>query len=223
MRATVDTPPATRSACQSAASPNASRRCSFDPIPVVARHRALMVRRADDRREHGKSFKISDFSGKVILVDTMRLVPTCQGEMSQVQSCRPCSVRASSLVRISLDIDPNEDSTILKKYAAEKSSSTWYIAVPRAKKWPVPRQELRRRLLNPPLAARCCSIDKTAALDYPSASSPPSASRRPSPVSDPVASWTWPDIVRFGLLATTSPCVSAAVSGFLAYLSGQPN
>jgi thiol-disulfide isomerase/thioredoxin len=78
----------------------------------------------------GKTFRVSDFSGKVILVDTMATwCPTFQGEMSQVQQL-PAMLGASSseLVRISLDVDPNEDATILKKYAATNKFD-WYIAV----------------------------------------------------------------------------------------------
>jgi len=65
----------------------------------------------------GKTFKISDFSGKVVLVDTMATwCPTCQGEMSQVKQL-PTLLGANSgdLVRVSLDVDPNEDASLLKK------------------------------------------------------------------------------------------------------------
>ena len=78
----------------------------------------------------GKSFRISDFSGQVILIDTMATwCPTCQGEMSQVQQLPDMlGASASQLVRISLDVDPNEDATILKKYAAANKFD-WYIAI----------------------------------------------------------------------------------------------
>ena len=78
----------------------------------------------------GKPFKISDFSGKVVLVDTMATwCPTCQGEMSQVKLL-PTLLGADSgnLIRVSLDVDPNEDASLLKKYAA-KNKFDWYIAI----------------------------------------------------------------------------------------------
>jgi len=51
----VDTPPATRAPASQAASATVSPTLFVDPIPVVGcAHRTLMVRRADDRREHGQ-------------------------------------------------------------------------------------------------------------------------------------------------------------------------
>jgi len=78
----------------------------------------------------GTRFRISDFTGKVVLVDTMAVwCPTCQGEMSQVAQLPAMIGPASSdLVRISLDVDPNEDATILKKFA-DKNKFDWIIAV----------------------------------------------------------------------------------------------
>ncbi len=78
----------------------------------------------------GTRFRISDFTGKVVLVDTMAVwCPTCQGEMSQIAQLPAMIGPASSdLVRISLDVDPNEDATILKKFA-DKNKFDWIIAV----------------------------------------------------------------------------------------------
>ena len=77
----------------------------------------------------GNPFKVSDFAGKVVLVETMATwCPTCQGEMSQVQQLHVDYGTASDLVTISLDVDPNEDATILKKYAAQNGFN-WLIAV----------------------------------------------------------------------------------------------
>jgi thiol-disulfide isomerase/thioredoxin len=112
----------------------------------------------------GKSFKISDFSGKVILVDTMATwCPTCQGEMSQVQQLPAMlGTSASSLVRISLDIDPNEDSTILKKYAAENKFD-WYIAVAPSEVGQFLAKNYDVEFLNPPLQPMLF-IDKTGGV-----------------------------------------------------------
>ena len=75
----------------------------------------------------GNQFKVSDFTGKVILIDNMATwCPTCQGEMSQVQQIH--KQYGADLVTISLDVDPNEDGALLKKYAA-KNGFDWIIAV----------------------------------------------------------------------------------------------
>lgn len=77
----------------------------------------------------GKSFKIADFVGKVVLIDTMATwCPTCQGEMSQVQDLIDTVGPDRGLVAVSLDVDPNEDATILQKFAATNNFG-WRIAI----------------------------------------------------------------------------------------------
>jgi len=80
----------------------------------------------------GRPFSIRDFTGKVILVDVMATwCPTCQGEMSQVKQLiadEAAAGQGGDLVAISLDVDPNEDATILEKYAAQNGFD-WRIAV----------------------------------------------------------------------------------------------
>jgi thiol-disulfide isomerase/thioredoxin len=100
----------------------------------------------------GKPFKISDFSGKVVLVDTMATwCPTCQGEMSQVQQLPAMlGAGAASLVRVSLDVDPNEDAAILKKYAATNKFD-WYIAVAPIEVGRFLEVNYDQQYLNPPL------------------------------------------------------------------------
>ena len=138
----------------------------FDPIPVVAAPTVpswFNVEMTDVNT--GKSFKISDFSGKVVLVDTMATwCPTCQGEMSQVQRL-PGLVDAGSvgnLVRISLDVDPNEDATILKKYAAANKFD-WYIAVAPIEVGRFLETNYDQQYLNPPLQPMLF-IDKTGGV-----------------------------------------------------------
>jgi thiol-disulfide isomerase/thioredoxin len=112
----------------------------------------------------GKSFKISDFSGKVVLVDTMATwCPTCQGEMSQVQLLPGMlGSGASSLVTVSLDVDPNEDSTILKKYAATNKFD-WYIAVAPTEVVRFLEMNYDQQFINPPLQPMLF-IDKTGGV-----------------------------------------------------------
>ena len=103
----------------------------FDPIPLVAAPTVpswFNVEMTDVNT--GKSFKMSDFSGKVVLVDTMATwCPTCQGEMSEVKRLPDLvGPNAGDLVRVSLDVDPNEDAAILKKYA-DANAFDWYVAI----------------------------------------------------------------------------------------------
>jgi cytochrome oxidase Cu insertion factor (SCO1/SenC/PrrC family) len=100
----------------------------------------------------GKAFKISDFAGKVILVDTMAVwCPTCQGEMSQVQQLPALlGTSSSDLVRISLDVDPNEDTAILSKFAATNKFD-WYIAVAPIEVGRSLATNYDQQYLNPPL------------------------------------------------------------------------
>ncbi len=125
----------------------------FDPIPAVPAPTVpswFNVEMTDVNT--GKQFKINDFPGKVILVDTMATwCPTCQGEMSQVQRL-PALIGAtsSSLIRISLDVDPNEDATILKKYAA-KNKFDWYVAVAPIEVGRFLETNYDQQYLNPPL------------------------------------------------------------------------
>ena len=137
----------------------------FDPIPVVPAPTVpswFDVQMVDVNT--GKPFKISDFSGKVVLVDTMATwCPTCQGEMSQVQQL-PAMLGASSsdLVRVSLDVDPNEDATILKKYAATNKFD-WYIAVAPSSVGQFLAKNYDVDYINPPLQPMLF-IDKTGGV-----------------------------------------------------------
>ena len=77
----------------------------------------------------GETFRVADFKGKVILVETMATwCPTCQGEMSQVQEVVN-KLDPKDFVAISLDVDPNEDATILKKFADKNKYTNWRIAI----------------------------------------------------------------------------------------------
>ena len=97
----------------------------------------------------GNQFKVSDFTGKVILIDNMATwCPTCQGEMSQVQQIH--KQYGADLVTISLDVDPNEDGALLKKYAA-KNGFGWIIAVAPTAVGAFLSKNYDVQLLNPPL------------------------------------------------------------------------
>jgi Uncharacterized protein SCO1/SenC/PrrC, involved in biogenesis of respiratory and photosynthetic systems len=136
-----------------------------DPIPVVAAPTVpswFNVEMVDVTT--GKPFKISDFSGKVVLVDTMATwCPTCQGEMSQVGRLPGLvGASASDLVTISLDVDPNEDATILKKYAAANGFD-WRIAVAPIEVGRFLEMNYDQQYLNPPLQPMLF-IDRTGGV-----------------------------------------------------------
>ena len=123
-----------------------------DPIPLVAAPTLppwFGVEMTDVNT--GKQFKIGDFIGKVVLIDTMATwCPTCQGEMSQVQQLPGLlGTSGTDLVRVSLDVDPNEDSTILKKYAVANNFD-WYIAVAPIELGRFLEVNYDQRYLNPP-------------------------------------------------------------------------
>ena len=103
-----------------------------DPIPIYVAPSPTIPSWFDVQMvdvNTGKSFKVSYFSGKVVLVETMATwCPTCQGEMSQVQQLHTDYGLNTDLVTITLDVDPNEDATVLKKYAAQNGFN-WLIAI----------------------------------------------------------------------------------------------
>jgi len=124
----------------------------FDPIPVVAAPTVpswFNVKMTDVTT--GKQFTINDFTGKVVLVDTMATwCPTCQGEMSEMKLLPTLYPAGTDLVRVSLDVDPNEDETILKKYAAANKFD-WYIAVAPIEVGRFLEMNYDQGYLNPPL------------------------------------------------------------------------
>jgi len=155
--ATPTAQPAPTSTAGLAASPTpvglAPSYVPIDPIPILPNPTMppwFSVEMTDVNT--GKPFRISDFMGKVILIDTMAVwCPTCQGEMSQIQQL-PSLLGASNsdLVRISLDVDPNEDAAILKKFAA-KNTFDWQIAVAPIEVGRFLATHYDQQYLNPPL------------------------------------------------------------------------
>jgi cytochrome oxidase Cu insertion factor (SCO1/SenC/PrrC family) len=136
-----------------------------DPIPVVPAPTVpswFNVEMTDVTT--GNAFKISDFTGKVVLIDTMATwCPTCQGEMSQVQQVPSLlGASGSDLVLVSLDVDPNEDAAILKKYAATNGFD-WHIAVAPIEVGRFLETNYDQQYLNPPLQPMLF-IDRTGGV-----------------------------------------------------------
>ena len=124
----------------------------FDPIPVLAAPPVpswFNVAMPDVNT--GKQFRINDFAGKVVLLDTMATwCPTCQGEMSQMQLVPGLFPKGTDLILVSLDVDPNEDATILKKYASSNKFD-WYVAVAPIEVGRFLEMNYDQNYLNPPL------------------------------------------------------------------------
>jgi cytochrome oxidase Cu insertion factor (SCO1/SenC/PrrC family) len=75
-------------------------------------------------------FQISDYHGKVVLVETMAVWCTnCRAQQEEIRGLQSQMMgQTNDLVVVSLDIDPNEDRAALKKYA-EATGFEWTFAV----------------------------------------------------------------------------------------------
>jgi thiol-disulfide isomerase/thioredoxin len=110
----------------------------------------------------GKPFRIGDFSGKVVLVETMATwCPTCQGEMSQVKDLIGMYGKGD-LVAVALDVDPNEDAALLKKYV-DKNGFGWLVAIAPTSVGRFLSEHYDQGYLNPPLLPMLY-IDKTGGV-----------------------------------------------------------
>lgn len=77
----------------------------------------------------GQTFTISDFAGKVVLVETMaQWCPTCERQENEVIKLHELLGNPKDLVSVSLDVDVHEDEASLKEYAAARNYD-WYVAV----------------------------------------------------------------------------------------------
>ena len=80
----------------------------------------------------GQTFRINDFQGKVVLVETMAIWCTnCLKQQGQVKALHEQLGARDDFISIGLDIDPNENTEALKKYVESKGFDWWY-AVPSA-------------------------------------------------------------------------------------------
>lgn len=77
----------------------------------------------------GEMFMIEDFKGKVVLVETFaQWCPTCLRQQMEIEKLQAMMGMPDDLVTISLDVDPNEDAEMLKKYL-EKHGFDWRFAI----------------------------------------------------------------------------------------------
>jgi hypothetical protein len=77
----------------------------------------------------GESFKVADFHGKVVLVETMAVwCSTCFRQQQQVQALHELLGMRDDLISLGLDIDPNETAGTLKAYT-NRNGFDWLYAV----------------------------------------------------------------------------------------------
>lgn len=78
----------------------------------------------------GESFKISDFKGKVVLIENLAMwCSNCKKQQDQVKILNDAMGQNSDLISIGFDVDPNEDAADLKKYT-DSNGFDWVYAVP---------------------------------------------------------------------------------------------
>jgi thiol-disulfide isomerase/thioredoxin len=77
----------------------------------------------------GKSFKIDDYKGKVVLVDGIATwCPTCFKEAVELQKLHKIYGSQSDFVTVSLGLDLHEDESLLKAYALQLGFD-WQFAI----------------------------------------------------------------------------------------------
>ncbi len=77
----------------------------------------------------GKTFTMNDYAGKVVLLETMAIwCPNCLIQAGAVQKLHEVMGNPEDLISVSLDVDPHEDSALLKEYASQYGLD-WHLAV----------------------------------------------------------------------------------------------
>jgi cytochrome oxidase Cu insertion factor (SCO1/SenC/PrrC family) len=101
----------------------------------------------------GQGFKVSDYDGKVVLVETMAVwCTTCRLQQEQIRALDSQMMdQTSDLKIVSLDIDPNEDAAILKKYV-DNTGFGWHFAIAPAELVRTIGRSYGDQFLNPPSA-----------------------------------------------------------------------
>lgn len=79
----------------------------------------------------GEQFMVSDFKGKVVLVESLAMwCPSCKKQQQQVKLLNEQLGMPSDLVLIGLDVDPNEVGSDLKTYAESNGFDWDYTVAP---------------------------------------------------------------------------------------------
>lgn len=79
----------------------------------------------------GESFTMNDFTGKVVLVETMAIwCPNCAVQANEIRKLKKALGDPEDLVTVSLDVDFNEDDASLKEYVEEYGFDWRYAVAP---------------------------------------------------------------------------------------------
>lgn len=75
----------------------------------------------------GNTFKISDFKGKPVLLESFAVwCPTCLEQQKKIKELK--SRESDAIVYVTLDTDPNEDEAKVREHV-KKNGFDWYFAV----------------------------------------------------------------------------------------------
>jgi len=79
---------------------------------------------------NGREFRVSDYTGKVVLVETMAIwCSKCRTQQEHIRTLHgQLGAQAADLVSITLDVDPHEDAPYLKSYV-EQTGFDWIYAI----------------------------------------------------------------------------------------------
>jgi hypothetical protein len=77
----------------------------------------------------GESFRVADFEGKVVLVETLAVwCTTCLRQQKEIRALHEALGERDDLISVGLNIDPNENADILKAHT-DKNGFDWRYAV----------------------------------------------------------------------------------------------
>ncbi|MBI3943821.1 MAG: TlpA family protein disulfide reductase [Chloroflexi bacterium] len=96
----------------------------------------------------GQKFRLVDFTGQTVLVETMAVWCTnCLSQQREIQQFK--SKMGDKVITVSLDIDPNEDESILQKHANSHKFGWRYALAPGTVSTEL-SQKFSNNVLNPP-------------------------------------------------------------------------
>lgn len=113
----------------------------------------------------GETFTLNDYSGQVILLETMAVwCPNCIVQQSEIRKLHESLGHPDDLVSISLDVDLNEDEQMLKEYV-EEWGYDWHFAVSPILMSRALGNLFSAQYLNPPLAPMMI-IDRDGSIEH---------------------------------------------------------
>jgi len=115
-----------------------SNRCSHQNCTVTAATATLKTTTTPEwfdikltDVQTGKTFTMNDYAGKVVLVETMATwCPTCILQASYIYKLHDLLGHPNDLVSVSLDVDLNEDATMLNEYIAQYGFDWHFVVAP---------------------------------------------------------------------------------------------